>query len=187
MSSYLGVSVLLFYVLQILPGHMFFFFLSPLQTLVADFCMPFRLRAISVNSARKFSMRLLLLASLVVASPHAMRTVAFRTFSAVRLLSSICLLPHVCCKVFQGLGLVALAASPAIAIRADALSFGQQPLVMRERRSGFALPAARAALWRTTTLPYIPSVNQVVVISWQVGYLRLCDDMVATQSSSKDV
>jgi hypothetical protein len=74
-------------------------------------------------------MRLLLLASLVVANPHAMRTVAFRTFSAVRLLSSICLLPHVCCKIFHSLGLVALAASFAMAVRTNALSFWEQPLL----------------------------------------------------------
>jgi hypothetical protein len=140
--------------LQTLPGHLFFFFLSPLQTLVADFCITFGLGAKSANSLLECSMRLLLLASLVVARPHAMRTAAFRAFSAVCLLCSIRLLPHVCGKVFHGLGLAALAASPAIAIRADALPFWQQPLVMRERRSCFALPAARAALRRTTTLPY---------------------------------
>ena len=74
-------------------------------------------------------MTLLLLASLVVASPHSMRTTAFRAFSAVRLLCSICLLPHVCGEIFHSLGLVALAASSAMAVRANALSFWEQPLL----------------------------------------------------------
>ena len=74
-------------------------------------------------------MRLLLLATLVVASPHAMCTVAFCAFSAVRLLCSIRLLPHVCGKIFHSLGLVALAASSAMAVRANALSFWEQPLL----------------------------------------------------------
>ena len=153
MRKYLGGSVLLVYMLQTLPGHMFLFLLSPLQTLVTDFCISLDLRTISVDSTLELSMRLLLLASLVVASPHAMRTSAFRAFSAVCLFCSIRLLPHVCGKILHGLGLVALAASPAITIRAHSRPFWQQPLVMRERRSGFALPATRAALWRTTSLP----------------------------------
>ena len=140
--------------LQILPGHMSLFLLSPRQTLVTDSEVPSNLRTISVDSTLKLSMTLLLLASLVVASPHSMRTTAFCAFSAVRLLCSICLLPHVCGKIFHGLGLVALTASSAIAIRAHSRAFWQQPLVMRERRSGFALPASRATLWHTTTPPY---------------------------------
>jgi hypothetical protein len=129
MSKYLGGSVLLVYMLQTLPGHMFLFLLSPLQTLVTDFCISLDLRTISVDSTLELSMRLLLLASLVVASPHSMRTTAFRAFSAVRLLCSICLLPHVCGKIFHSLGLVALAASSAMAVRANALSFWEQPLL----------------------------------------------------------
>jgi hypothetical protein len=139
--------------LQILPGHMSLFLLSPRQTLVTDSQVPSNLRTISVDSTLKLSMTLLLLALLVVASPHARRTPALCTLSADSILRSIGFLPHVCGKILHGLGLIAIAASPAIAIRAHSPPFWQQPLVMRVRRSGFALPAARAALWRTTPLP----------------------------------
>ena len=145
--------MLLVYMLQTLPRHMFLFLLSPLQTLVTDFCISVGLKTISVDSTFELSMRLLLLASLVVASPHARRTPALCTLSADSILRSIGFLPHVCGKILHGLGLIAIAASPAIAIRAHSPPFWQQPLVMRKRRSGFALPAARATLWRTTTPP----------------------------------
>ena len=139
---------------QVFPSDAPHFVLLPVQALIANSAIPFDLGTLPANSALKFSTCLLLLTLLVRTSPHTRCTSPFCALPTESLWRPIRQLPNTCRKVLHGLSLIAIAASLAIAIRADALSFWQQPLVMRKRRSGFALPAARATLWRTTTPPY---------------------------------
>ena len=98
-------------------------------------------------------MGLLHSASSAGTEPHAGRSSSSRTFLAAVSCRAIRHLPHICFKVFAGLGFVASPASPPVAILADSLSLDHGPLRLGVLTLDSRLLAFTTSLWNALLAP----------------------------------